>query len=184
MSFCKNCNNLLDISKTQPKNVQQNPDINVQELIEGILAKDDKMHAIVKTININDIYKHPFFTNLSPDKKLLVEHFMEKNVGHSLNKAYYICSNCLYSSPIEPNALIASKASTNISKSYVKSEKFKNYIYNPALPRTRNYACVNEDCISHKQPDKKEAVFYRQCVNNLQIWYSCCACNGDGVWKG
>jgi hypothetical protein len=131
MSFCKNCNNLLDISKTQPKQLQ--------------------------------------------DKKPVAE-------STSLNKAYYVCSNCLYSCAIEPCALISSKASNNISKYYVNSEKFQNYIYNPALPRTRNYICVNKECESHKDHNLREAVFYRQCVNNLQIWYTCCACKN--YWKG
>ena len=43
------------------------------------------------------------------------------------------------------------------------------------LPRTRDYNCKNLECSTHKNPNDKEAVFYRE-GNNYEVNYICTKC--------
>ncbi len=46
---------------------------------------------------------------------------------------------------------------------------------NPIYPRTKDYTCKNLNCITHKDKEKKEAVFYKDKTNNNLI-YICGVC--------
>lgn len=56
----------------------------------------------------------------------------------------------------------------------------KNYIYDNTLPRTTKYVCPNEDCVSHKDGEKREAIFFNE-GDSLKHVFICKACQTE--WK-
>ena len=48
------------------------------------------------------------------------------------------------------------------------------------LPRTTKYICPNDDCITHSNPNKKEAIFFNE-GDSLKNIYICKECNTE--WK-
>jgi hypothetical protein len=48
------------------------------------------------------------------------------------------------------------------------------------LPKTTKYVCPNDDCITHANPKKKEAIFFNE-GNSLKSIYICKECNTE--WK-
>lgn len=95
--------------------------------------------------------------------------------------AYYHCVICSYTKPIESGMLVASRTNYGDTKIYLNTDKLKNKVNNSILPYTRNYICINKNCISHTDHTKREAVMYR-IGNSIQVWYTCCECKNS--WKG
>ena len=56
----------------------------------------------------------------------------------------------------------------------------KNYVYDPTLARTMKYVCPNEECRTHKDGSKKEAVFFNE-GGSLKNVYICRECHTE--WK-
>jgi aspartate carbamoyltransferase regulatory subunit len=72
---------------------------------------------------------------------------------------------------------------------FSRSDEKNNDIYNfnliqykndPTLPHTKKYVCINNDCVTHKEPNLKEAVYYRQ-VGSYTVKYICKVC--DSFWN-
>nr|QBK89171.1 MAG: uncharacterized protein LCMiAC02_02650 [Mimivirus LCMiAC02] len=108
-------------------------------------------------------------------KPLTYEHSGGEPVEKSnKNLAYYRCKYCNYTKPIKSGTRIYSKSSEHeIGQT---SFDTKNMKYNPINPFTRYYICPNEKCISHKNPKKKEAKFFRV-GDNYKTTYICMACD-------
>ena len=60
------------------------------------------------------------------------------------------------------------------------NDKFLNFKYDPILPKTKKYNCINKDCVTHKDPGKKKAIFYRT-NNSYTTKYICLVC--DSFWS-
>jgi hypothetical protein len=198
MLFCPICNNILDISKTVPKIISNIDDKTPNEIssntesdglktdiientLQKIIDNDDVTTGELKKLDIEKITQHDFYKKLSKTNKKKVDDkllYIRKELDLAIS-AFYICNNCQYSKPIDQQTLITSRVNDDISNNYTNTEKFKNMVYNKALPVTRNYICKNKDCTSHKKHDMREAVFYR---NGMQVWYTCKACKS--YWKG
>lgn len=56
----------------------------------------------------------------------------------------------------------------------------KNYIYDPTFPRTNKYVCPNNKCDTHKNSDKKEAIFFNE-GDSLKHVFICRVCQTE--WK-
>lgn len=75
----------------------------------------------------------------------------------------------------------ASQTTILSTKTYQKSQVKQNQtnsdvIYDNTLERTIHYTCPNQDCITHKNNSKKEAVFTRDSEINLQRAMVCVEC--------
>jgi hypothetical protein len=87
------------------------------------------------------------------------------------------CSNCGSSFFLEPETVIYS---INYERSYLfQDDETRIKCNDPTLPRTKDFICPNEKCITNTESIKilqnKEAVFYRnQYEYNLK--YICCDC--------
>lgn len=84
------------------------------------------------------------------------------------------CRICGYEGPCQETILL--------TKTYKQGTKTlgelsdENVIYDRTLKRTIHYNCPNGSCITHKDEDKKEAVFARNSMNNLQQVMVCTLC--------
>lgn len=191
---------LKTISTDTPTYVSDSED-NSDDIIDNILLKiinNDESVKVSMLSQFNDDKKtvKKLFTSKQKYKDLdkKMKSSVDKQIDDLLDKkfeldektsnsvvAYYICKKCYYSKKIDEKTLITSRTSDESSDSYLNLNKFKNAIYNKTLPLTRRYICVNKSCVSHNDPEKREAVFYR-IGKSLQVWYTCVAC--QSYWKG
>lgn len=92
-------------------------------------------------------------------------------------KLYEYCKNCGYK---EEN-----KDYVIYNKSYSSSIGHENGVrkylaHDNTLARTIHYKCPNDECASHKDDEKKEAVFFND-HGSLKLVYICTECNTE--WR-
>ena len=101
---------------------------------------------------------------------------MEKTLNKpTINNAYFICKNCGTYEQIIQGTLVMSKLSTEGNHDFIDNTNYKNMIHVKTLPITRNYICPNDKCSSHKEHEKREAVFFRM-GTQYRIRYVCKTC--------
>ncbi len=106
-----------------------------------------------------------------------------KNCGSILyfqeeeGKLIYYCQLCGFKQ--ESTKTLISQNS--YSKSNIASfGSRKNYVYDKTLPRTAKYVCPNDKCETHKDPEKKEAIFFNE-GDSLKHIFICRSCQTE--WK-
>jgi DNA-directed RNA polymerase subunit M/transcription elongation factor TFIIS len=87
------------------------------------------------------------------------------------------CNGCGYKKDSDKVLISQNSYSTGGTSTFGSR---KNYIYDSTLPRTAKYVCPNEDCITHKDSDKKEAVFFNE-GDSLKNVFICKECQTE--WK-
>lgn len=201
MQFCPKCNNILDISRSIPKTLQNfdietpttvsntsdvdKSDMKVEQLLDKILNNEEIPESL-KGVDMVTIQKNQKFVSLNAKQKKIVQakitelHEFDIVPDDGIT-AYRVCRNCMYFEPIKNNTLIISRINKGASTAYRNIDRYRNMIYNRALPRTRAYICPNKECESMKNHEKREAVFFRPFINSYESWYTCCAC--QKFWK-
>jgi len=169
-------------------------DVSISESIGGSNISDSNVNDIlngsgsdteidIKNFNINELNKNASFNKLSNNQKTLVINRILEKIPKNKNKqsenitnkdSYYYCKSCGYSEIIPPKQFIFSRGDKKNNDLY--NYRFKNYIYDNTLPRSKKYNCVNDKCQTHQNPSLKLAVFYRQ-KNSYNIRYICTVCN-------
>ena len=92
-------------------------------------------------------------------------------------KLMNVCLSCM-NKEIRTDFVISSK---NYKGSFYKDSNYKKYLkYDPALQRTIHYDCPNEECPTHKDESKKEAVIENEGDSLVNV-YICCDCGTE--WK-
>ena len=193
-NFCKNCDNILGISRNAPKenilsqdtptsvtSSDQNVVIDYDEIIEKI-SKNEKIsdEELIK-IDFAILLHNKNFVEKpaklkSKIKKKIDELLEQKDSSDSNIKAYRVCRNCAYSEPIKHKQLIASRAGEgNNSTDIELSIKNKNKVFSNILPLTREYNCRNNECPT-KKGEPGAAKFYRTRGTTL-TWYTCTVCH-------
>lgn len=90
------------------------------------------------------------------------------------NDVFFYCANCGNAEKVAPKTLICSRTSKK------RTNLFSNLdmLYDNTLPHTKKYVCDNKKCDTHKNPDIKDAVFYK---NNGLITFICAVCKTDWI---
>ena len=208
MFFCPKCDNMYSITKTPPVIQQYGGDISdtpttlsssdksdksdkFELLIQKLLRKEKIENVDVETIQL--IFKSHTYKKLTgTDKEYIYNKLMEfvpvnekKNFvdvtsGKSSNVAFFVCKNCAFFEPIENGTLITSRISANESREYTDYTNYKNLTHIKTLPLTRHYVCPNDKCASHKDNNKREAVFYRL-DGTYRVRYICKECYSSWI---
>lgn len=200
MFFCPNCNNAYEIARTAidiqtgGKNTDsESPTLDFSKIVSKIIEDDNLSVNDIDNLDINLFLKSVAYKKLSSKKKELVYNKIQDKLPESKkaltqsktndfnesNMAYFVCKNCIYNVPIKDKTLIFSKSSENITRSYT-SINDDNKIHSNILPLTRKYICPNDQCKSHKDFTKKEAVVYR-IHNSLGVKYKCLECLAEWI---
>ena len=82
---------------------------------------------------------------------------------------YYKCNDCSYQRPIEPATLIYSEI---VHKEESIFTDLSHLINDPLYPRTKNYTCVNKDCLSHTTNNK--LALFKRTNNKKQLICEIC----------
>jgi hypothetical protein len=181
MFYCPKCSNLYDISDNFNKK-KSGSITTSKEVITNILDDTED----IPYVSTQKIIKSREFRKLMDDDKKKVKDFLktmektnkeseEKKIGgdKKINKIYFVCNNCGNYEEIHDETLIAGKyfGTYAINVSY----NYSDYANDSTLPITRNYICHNKECESHKDPKKKQAVFFRE-INTYNVRYICKTC--------
>jgi hypothetical protein len=160
------------------------------KLINLILQKKKVTQSDIIGIDMEILQKDKQFKKLSVEEKSLIFNTIQDNLPKSEKKlfkkkddvnfiesAFFICKNCGFNKPIEAGTQIFKKSTidSNLTTSIQMPESYADRIHDSTLPRTVRYICKNSKCSSHKDPLKREAVFFRL-ENSYKLRYICTAC--------
>ena len=99
------------------------------------------------------------------------------NVTEILTGELYY-TNARVNSFVQPFLTTANVVET--SGPQFKEINFEYKCNDPTLPRTKDYICHNAKCISHKNLENKEAIFFREGKSYITR-YVCCNCHSNWV---
>jgi len=157
---------------------------NVQDILNGHDIDFD-----TKNFNLDIFKNNQHFKKLTNNQKtLVINRILEKIPKPSkLNKSnesvvnkdsYFYCKSCGYNKKIPEKMFIFSRGDEKKDDLY--NNRFINNKNDNTLPFSKKYNCINDNCLTHKNPEKKMAVFYRQ-KSSYNIRYICTIC--DSYWN-
>ena len=198
--YCKICNNIMDItnnvssgntenitgganndiissdidiesSETSSSGINSLTDNNINEIING-----SEFSIRIKNFNIDDLNKLN-----NNQKTLIINRILEKILKNlKINKvdnhkdSYFYCKSCGYNEIIPDKMFIFSRGDEK--KDNLNYFRINEYTKDPILPYTKNYNCINKECETHKDFNKKLAVFFRENLS-YNTKYICTICN-------
>lgn len=187
MFFCPICSNSYNINKSiESTNVQSGgKKFDEEDVIQLILDNHEVDKKILAEINLKEFKKKPYFKKLDHKNKEhvynVISHYQKKPVKtdkntnvDEKNMAYFQCNNCGFYEKIKEKTLIFSKILSE-ERQDIHLEDYSYMLYDNTKPRTKNYTCGNSQCITHKKPTLKEAVFFRL-NNTYKIVHLCTVC--------
>lgn len=191
MQFCPKCDNIMDIGKSAPKvslaiatpntvstETKTNED-EITKLIQLFKNGDDisNFNIDIKLITASDEFKKLKDTQ----QKELLKILKSTEIDETLS-AFRICKNCSYFERLNGRNLVLSRMSSEASISgIVDLSKYRYMIHDKTLPHTRDYVCKNDKCESHKNHEKRNAVWFRPILNSYSTYYGCVTC-GE-IWN-
>ena len=173
MYFCPNCSYSFDIVKSSnltTKDVRTE----ITKMSEGLkLFEENKdMSKYVATFSRDETSKNKKYQKFNDKEKV---EFNQIFNAITSSGAEFKCNNCNNIEPIKKTILLYNlnmEEKNNFTRSLEENEFFCN---DPILPRTHDYTCKNPNCISHKNIESKEAVFYKE-KNTFKVNYICTVC--------
>ena len=174
MNLYTNCNNILDCIKSLNILSEKKIIKKCSDLIKLIESNDD-LSIYKAEFNKNEILENKKY--LKYDDNLKIKINLLFNQSSNLNaSAEYKCMNCGYSKPIIETTRLYYNNLDNDNLTFIKSLEENELISNdPLLPHTKDYVCKNPNCITHKQLELKDSVFYKD-KHFYKVNYICCIC--------
>lgn len=168
MYFCPECSFSLDISKTS--GIEEDTRKELEKPKDAIKRLDKDLTKYKPKFSKSKLLSDKGFQKLNDEEKQRLEALF----SFSLSNAEFKCQNCGYNDIIkETISLYSLDNNENIKINTIEDNKIISA--DKTLPRTKDYNCKNLECSTHKNPNDKEAVFYRE-NNNYQINYICTKC--------
>jgi len=191
MEFCPKCNNIMDISRTASKMITAEPTTISQTTTENVRKGEDEFLKVInmfknnidlstQKINIEELQKHKEFIALKEKDKKELLNIIKVNEDESLN-AFYVCKNCSHSERLTKRTNVLNKMYIGSVSGYNNVDMYKYYVHDKTLPHTRDYVCRNKSCDTHKNPDKKDAKWFRTNQSSYTTYYVCTVC--ETVWN-
>jgi hypothetical protein len=176
MYFCPKCNYSFDISKsTNTTDSRKTLDTPV-EVFKRFKAKKN-LANYVAAFPREELTKHSIYQKLSKEDQLMLDIVFNKT--KLMGDIEFKCNNCNYRKQInETISLYQMNVNTTYS-GHRSIEDNKLLAMNPIYPRTKDYTCMNVNCITHKDSNK-EAVFFRE-KDTYETNYLCTICFNS--WK-
>ena len=188
MFYCPKCLNIYNITKSIKTSDNQTGGSKLDDIIEKILSNEDIEEEKTNKLDEDDLIqlnKIDSFKKLQNKQKDYVFNYLndiiqKKKPANKDNKIakkmYFICKSCGNNEPIKEGSMIISRQSNKeITNENDTGFNPKEYLEMNIYPRTRQYSCLNDKCVSHKNSEKKSAMFMR--INGTyKIRYICEAC--------
>lgn len=172
--------------------------VEVSDIVLKILSNIKIEKKDVGYLTITQFVSSPSYKKLSNEKKEFVyntisELLQKKNTSdtnsetngkkigpkpNDSSNAYYICGNCGNKEIIKSGTVLIKHIAhdnTESANNQVITKSYKNIVHANYFPHTRRYVCPNKSCVSHKNFEKRDAVFTR-IKNSYRVVYVCTAC--------
>ena len=175
MYFCPNCSYLFDIGKSSTiSNIDNRKLIPKVADLFKLLNNDDKIDL--------SVYKAEFSKEeLSKNKKYqkLPDNF-KNNISQIFNdivatNAHFKCNNCNFTKNITETTLLYQIDVENNNSKLTNFDENKLSFNDPIYPHTHDYNCKNPKCDTHKKPELKDSIFYRN-KHSYKVNYICGVC--------
>ena len=168
MYFCPECSFSLDISKTS--GIEEDTRKELEKPKDAIKRLDKDLTKYKPKFTKNKLINDKGFQKLNNEEKQRLEVLF----SFSFSNAEFKCQNCGYNDVIKKTiSLYSLDNNENVKINTIEDNKI--IAADRTLPRTRDYNCKNLECSTHKNPNDKEAVFYRE-GNNYEVNYICTKC--------
>lgn len=176
MFFCQNCNNSLDITKN----------INIKKVEKNVINTPEEFIKLYKNTVTNNFYINFNETNLKlylnkedfskeEYNNIFSSFYKILNNQKDLSQFYLKCVNCHTSNVLQAGTVLYSINFDSTETFDMTNDDIMIKCNDPVLPRTNDYICPNTKCITHKDLENKEAVFFRK-DNHFNLTYICCVC--------
>ena len=177
MYFCPKCNNSFDISKSTGEAISKKKLDDVEGAIKRVKANKD-MNDYTAGFTKEELEENKYYKNLSDEQKdKLNLLFSTSNIMSGIE---FKCNNCNFRKKIKETIRLYQMSVESTYSVNRSTEDNKLLAMNPIYPRTRDYTCKNINCITHKDINIKEAVFFRE-KDSYQTNYICTVCFSG--WK-
>ena len=174
--ICKICGYSLIIKKTSTTNVVKIS--TPQEFLNALKSEEQQEYDI--TLDRSELEK--YLKERKDKKKLSVSDTLKsydemKEQKRSMSKYGLNCTFCSHPSKLEPGTVIYSLNFKKQQSSF-NDNNIDLKLYDPTLPRTKDYICDNSECETRQSgfdTKNKEAVFYRA-NGSYHTKYACLNC--------
>lgn len=173
--ICKHCGFSLTIKKASDIRVTKISTVN--EFI--IASKNDEQQEYDILLDYQTLEAYLAKKNMkAEEKRKLLDLFITMtNTKRSVTKFILKCTTCGSEYVLQPETTIYS---LNFKKqqSLFNDDYIDLKLYDPTLPRTKDFICINVDCLTHSadfDQSTKEAVFYRA-DGSYHMKYACLTC--------
>ncbi len=180
MYFCPKCNYSFDISKAVQSDNEEdtrkkldNPNSALKRLNVGKNLSD-----YVATFSLEELESNKIYSKLSNEDKDKMKVLFQ--TAPTFGGIILKCNNCNFSKKIKETIRLYQLNVNSVYSVYRSQDDNKLLFLNPIYPRTSDYDCKNINCITHKDPSNKEAVFFREKDSYLTN-YICGICFNS--WK-
>ena len=176
MYFCPNCSYLFDISKSSK--ISKDTDVDTRTLIKKLtdafkkLEEDDDLTKYKAEFLKDEMAKNKKYQKLKEKDKIKMNQLFEEIVSSG---AEFKCENCNFTKQISETTLLYQINMEDKVVNIKTLEENELITKDPLLPHTHDYTCKNPGCITHKNIDIKDAVFYRE-KNSFKLNYICAIC--------
>ena len=169
MYFCPECNYIFDITKMGSIK-DSTESITLEEAITKIKNKETlNEYKIIDNIkNIEENIKFKKLNNKLKDKILQLVNSQASNI-------IFNCLNCDNKSEINKTISLYHLDLSKDTDNILSHSDCKILANDPILPRKKDYTCKNNNCITHKNSNSKEAVFLKDKLT-YKLKYICCVC--------
>jgi len=173
MYFCPSCSYSFDIVKSSTSSTKDSrtPIDKLADALKKFENGEDFSKYVAK-FSRDDTNKNKKYQKMTEAEKAKFNQIFEEltSVG-----AEFKCNNCNNIEPIKKTILLYN---LNMEEKQTKMRTLEENEFiskDPILPRTHDYTCKNPNCITHKDPKRKEAVFFKE-KDSFKVKYICSVC--------
>jgi hypothetical protein len=175
MYFCPNCSYLFDITKSSTiSSIDTRKSITKIPELFKLLENDNNLDLskYKSDFTKEELYKNKKYQKLSDNIKNNILQIFD---DVSITNAQFKCDNCNFTKNITETTLLYQINVDNDNTKISNIEENKLLFNDPLYPHTHDYSCKNPNCDTHKKPNLKDSIFYRN-KNSYRINYICGVC--------
>lgn len=176
MYFCPKCHFTFDVGKIiSINNVNETNNNSIKKVADVFKKLENKedLTNLKADFKFEDLTKNAKYKKLNQEEKNNVAKLFNDTPTTGIE---FNCTNCNFTKKIEETILLYQLNMVNNEDKLKTLEENELISKNPILPRTHDYLCKNNMCITNTNNKiKKEAVFLRE-NNSFKINYICCLC--------
>jgi len=171
--FCEKCSNLYDISKSNIIKLNDTR-IKIDKISEALSLFEEKGKLVNYSAGFTkeEINKNKKYQKMNDSDKIIFNQIFEELIN---SNAEFKCYNCNFSKQIVKTTLLYELSMEDVVVNISCLEENELITKDQTLPHTHDYLCKNINCITHKEPNRKDAVFYKE-NNSYKPNYICTIC--------